>query len=515
MTVSQQSSMGNGDIAGKAASALQAPDQPFRSVGRGVRQADEPHWWSARRVAAEIAAKRISAREYLGLLLSRIERYNEALGLVVTLDEGAAKAARQADDAVAHSRPVGVLHGVAITVKDSISTAGMRTTGGAQELSAHVPAEDAQVVGALRRAGVIIFGKTNLPEYAADVQTSGSLLGRASNPWHHAYTTGGSSGGSAGAVAAGFTPVEVGSDVAGSIRIPAAHCGVFGHKPTFGIVSMHGHVPPFPQKYSTPDMSVIGPLARSAEDLALLLDVIAGPHTFDEPAWRLGLPAPRPAPRIAAWFDDSHCPVDAEVLSALTAVAAALMDDGIQVDVGDAADLGLDVSLRANDEVFHRMLTAAASGGYSDELIEEVAGGRPSTGELGAEFVAQRHRHWLVANERRAQLRLRWRGFFCRYDAILLPVTPNLVSLHDDRPFAERTIVVNGELRPYWSQIAWAGLASVSYLPTTVVPVGLDSRGLPIGVAVAGPYLEDNTTLMVAARLASLLRAMPHPHLGR
>jgi amidase len=480
----------------------------------GDGQIDEPHWWPARRAAAEIAARRISAREYLRLLLDRIERFNDALRLVVTIDERAEAAARRADDALAHGRPAGVLHGVAMTVKDSLSTAGLRTTGGTEDLAGHVPSQDAQVVAALRRAGAIIFGKTNLPAYAADVQTSGTLLGRAANPWHDRYTTGGSSGGSAGAVAAGFTPAELGSDVAGSIRIPAAHCGVLGHKPTFGVVSMHGHVPPFPVKYATPDMSVVGPLARSADDLALVMDVVSGPHLLDEPGWRLDLPPARPARRVAAWLDDSYCPVDEEALSAAAAAAAALAGDGVQVNIGHAADLRLDVDLRDNDEVFHRMLAMVASGGYSDEVLEQVAAGACSTGELGAKFVAQRHRHWLAAHERRTQLRLHWREFFTRYDAILLPVVPNLVAAHDDRPMTERAVIVNGKPRPYWSQIAWAGLASVSYLPATVVPVGLDSRGLPIGVAVTGAYLEDRTTLAIAARLGRLLGPMPHPPLA-
>ncbi|WP_243726819.1 amidase family protein [Actinocrispum wychmicini] len=425
---------------------------------------------------------------------------------MVTLDERAASAAWAADEAVARGEPVGPLHGVAMTVKDSLSTAGLRTTGGTPDLATHVPDEDAPVVAALRHAGAIIFGKTNMPEYAADVQTGGALFGLARNPWHPDYTTGGSSGGSAGAVAAGFTPVELGSDVAGSIRIPAANCGVLGHKPSFGIVSMHGHVPPFPHKHATPDMSVVGPIARTARDVEIVLDVVAGPHPFDRPAWHLTLPKSRPLRRVAAWFDAPYCPVDAEVRNALATAAAALVADGISVDVGSAAELGLDIDLARNDEVFRRLLTAVASGGYSDALIEDIAvGRRPVSAELGAEYVAQRHRHWLVANEQRAQFRLRWQEFFAKYDAILLPVTPNPVSEHDSRPFEDRTIVVNGVPRPYWDQIVWSGLASVSYLPSTAVPVGLDTRGLPLGIAVVGPYLADRTTLALAGRLADLL----------
>ncbi|MEV0764786.1 amidase family protein [Nocardia sp. NPDC050435] len=458
-------------------------------------------------MAAEIAAKRLSAREYLAAQRDRITELNQDLGFVVTLDERADTAALQADEAVAHGESLGPLHGVAMTVKDSLSTAGLRTTGGTPDFADHVPVEDAQVVMALRDAGAIVFGKTNLPEYAADVQTGGPLFPVARNPWHREYTTGGSSGGAAGAVAAGLTPAELGSDVAGSIRLPAAYCGVAGHKPSFGIVSMHGHIP-YPRKYLAPDMAVIGPLARSVPDLTLLLDIIAGPSPMDRPGWHLTLPKPRPIRRVAAWLDDAYCPVDAEVQTAVSAAVHALRDDGIRVDVGTPEELGLDISLAASDEVFRRMLTGAASSGYSAQRLERIAAGKESAGaELGAQFIAQRHREWSAADERRAQMRLRWAEFFTGYDAILLPVTPNLVPRLDNRPFEDRDIRVNGASRPYWDQIVWAGLTGVSYLPSTVVPIGSDSRGLPVGVAVAGAYLEDKTTLALAARLADLVPA--------
>jgi amidase len=472
---------------------------------------EHPCWWPASTVAAEIAARRLSAREYLEALRDRIARLNPALGLVVLMDERADAAALAADEAVARGVPLGPLHGVAITVKDTLSTAGLRTTGGSAEFIDNVPAEDAQVVGALRRAGAIIFGKTNLPEFAADVQTDGPLFGPARNPWNPLYTTGGSSGGSAGAVAAGFSPVELGSDVAGSIRIPAAHCGVFGHKPSFGVVSLYGHVP-FPRKHITPDMSVIGPLGRSVADLELLLDIIAGPGPMDQVAWRLELPTPRPVRRVAAWLDDPYCPVDRELRAVLESAAAVLAADGVQVDVGSPDEFRLGIELRHSDEVFRRMLAGAASGGYPPGRIEDIAAGRiPPGAELGEEFVAQRYREWLAATEQRARLRARWAEFFLRYDAILLPVAPNRVARHDRRPTAERSIMINGQTRPYWDQIVWAGLTGVSYLPSTVVPTGLDHCGLPMGIAIAGPYLEDRTTLAAARRLAGLLPPLPRP----
>ncbi|MFE0426952.1 amidase family protein, partial [Streptomyces sp. NPDC058953] len=269
--------------------------------------------WSAVEAAGAIAARRISAREYLSALLAAVERHNSGLGLVVTVDERAMAAAKAADDATVGGAALPPLHGVPMTVKDCFSTAGLRTTGGAAALSAHVPVHDADAVAALRRAGCVVFGKTNLPEYSADVQTYGELFGTARNPWGTQFTTGGSSGGSAGAVAAGFTPIELGSDIAGSIRIPASHCGVLGHKPSFRTVPVYGQVPPLPFAHTAPDLTVAGPFARTADDLIAAFDAVAGPDARDASAWRLELPPARPVRRVAAWVDDPYCPEDAEV----------------------------------------------------------------------------------------------------------------------------------------------------------------------------------------------------------
>ncbi|MEV4211232.1 amidase family protein [Micromonospora sp. NPDC049662] len=472
---------------------------------------DEIHWWSAHAVADAIRQRRISAREYLDVLLRRIERLNPGLGLVVTLDDRAHQYAAAADQATMRGEASGRLHGVAMTVKDSLATAGVRTTAGTEDLACYVPDRDAQTVAMLRAAGAIIIGKTNMPAYAADVQTDSPLHGTARNPWRPDHTTGGSSGGAAGAVAAGLSPLEMGSDVAGSIRIPAAYCGVAGHKPSFGVVSLDGHAPPYPRKYTPPDMAVIGPLARTVDDLALALDVVAGPGPDERSAWRLDLPPARTVRRVAVWADDPYCPVDDEVRAAVTLTADLLTTSGIRVET--AAPTGF--NLAESDEVFRRLLVCVASGDYTPAELDGIAAGRLSPrADLGAEFYPQRHREWMIASERRTQMRRRWREFFDQYDALLLPVTPNVVPSHDDRPFSARRITVNGAVRSYWDQIVWAGLTGVSYLPTTVVPVGFDSRGLPVGIAVAGPYLEDRTSLELARRIAELLPVAAHPPVG-
>jgi amidase len=459
---------------------------------------DDPCWWPAHEVAAAIAARRLSAREYLDALLARVDRYNPPLSLVVTRDDRARASAKRADDAVVRGEPLGPLHGVAMTVKDCLATAGLRTTGGMTDLAGYTPREDAATVASLRGAGAIVYGKTNLPSGSTDLQSYNDLFGVARNPWHRDYTTGGSSGGGCGAVAAGFTPVEIGSDVAGSIRQPAAACGVLGHKPSYGVVPMTGHVPPFPFKLSTPDMAAVGPIARSVEDLELMLDVLAGPHAWDRPGWTLSLPPARPVRRVAVWSDDPYCPVDREVSGAVDSAAESLAGTGVVVEHARPQGIRLSVS----DRVFRRLLAV-------------VGLGAQSTGaQFGAEFVDQSYREWVAADERRARLRSHWHHFFGRYDAILLPVTPNLTIPHDHRPFGERTITVNGEPRPYWQQTVWAGLTGVSYLPSTVVPMGVDSHGLPLAVAVAGPYLHDRTTLAAARLLLDAVGPIGRPDLA-
>ncbi|MFI8423903.1 amidase [Streptomyces sp. NPDC085479] len=226
---------------------------------------DDLCWWPAWQVAEAIAARHLSAREYLQTLLTRRERLEPGLGLIVSIDERAWERAAAADAATVRGVSWGPLHGVAMTVKDSLRTAGLRTTAGSPRLAPFVPKEDATTVAALRRAGAVIFGKTNLAENCGDVQSTNPVFGPARNPWDPSFSTGGSSGGSAGAVAAGMSPLDLGSDIAGSIRIPAAHCGAIGHKPSYGLVPLAGHVPPY--QPVVPDLVVVGPLGRDVRDV--------------------------------------------------------------------------------------------------------------------------------------------------------------------------------------------------------------------------------------------------------
>ena len=278
---------------------------------------DVVHWQTAGELASGIRTGHLSSREVLDHLVARIGRLDGPVNSVVHWDlDRAQVAADEADCAVERGDRLGPLHGVPMTIKDSFQTEGCTTTSGSPDLADSVPTEDAWPVARLREAGAIPFAKTNLPIFAGDIQTYNEVYGTTNNPHNIEHTPGGSSGGSAAALAMGFTPIELGSDIGGSIRVPAHYSGVVGHKPSFGIVPGHGQIPGPPGTFSQADLAVSGPMARSASDLDLMLDVLAGPDRWSTPAWQLNLPSSSVKDlrgvRIAAWIDDPFCPVDGD-----------------------------------------------------------------------------------------------------------------------------------------------------------------------------------------------------------
>ena len=225
-------------------------------------------------LARAIAAKEVSSREMLEVFVARVERFDASVHAVITLDiERAEAAATAADAATARGESNGVLHGLPVTIKDAIETAGIRSTGGAVELMQHVPERDAPAVARLRAAGAIVFAKTNLPRWSGDIQTFNEMFGTTNNPWDVTQTPGGSSGGAAAAVACGLTSFELGTDIGGSVRTPSHFTGIFGLKTSYGLVSQRGYLDGMGGGVTDADINVFGPMARSADDLALLLDV--------------------------------------------------------------------------------------------------------------------------------------------------------------------------------------------------------------------------------------------------
>ena len=474
----------------------------------------ELHERSAVALAAAIAAKEVSARECLEHFAARVNRLDGPLNSVVTTDLDAAfAAASAADDAVAAGGDLGALHGVPITIKDSLMTAGMRTTSGAPELADHVPGEDAWPVAALRRAGAVIWAKTNLPIYAGDMQSYNEVFGTTNNPWDIERTPGGSSGGSAAALSARFTPLEVGSDIGGSIRLPCHMSGVYGHKPSYGIVPAHGQIPGPPGSLTLADLAVVGPMARTVEDLQLGLSLMSGPDRWNTPAWRLELPEARADTlggfRVAAWFDDDACVLDDEVATMLYGFVDTLAAAGCAVN-GEAR-VGFDLTKAS--ERFFALLNAALSGGYGASDMETFAHAEgDSAVAVTKRQTAMRHRQWLSHNEGRLQMRRRFETFFEDFDILLLPVMPCVAFRHDhSEPMSARTVTTQRGTRSYWELNRWMAPAGACYLPATVIPVGIAASGMPVGVQIVGPYLHDRTTLAFARAAAALVGPCPTP----
>ncbi len=466
------------------------------------------HWMSATELSRLIRACEVSSVEVLDHLVERIRDLDGPVNAVVHWDlERAGAAALAADAAVAAGEPVGPLHGVPMTIKDSFQTEGCTTTSGSPELADYIPTEDAWPVARLRNAGAILFAKTNLPLFADDIQSFNEVYGTTNNPHDLDRTPGGSSGGSSAALAMGFTPLELGSDIGGSIRVPAHYSGVMGHKPSYGIVPGHGQIPGMPGTLTQADLAVVGPLARTADDLELALDVLAGPDRWMSPAWTLDLPPIRADElgefRIAAWIDDDACPVDTDTRRVLGDTVAAITAAGGRVD----ADARPGFTLAKAMTVYGELLFAALSGGVAKDRLDEYARVADDT-PMGwiMRSSATRHRDWLSNNERRLQIRERWAEFFTGFDAILLPVHPRPAIRHDhSTPQFERVVDIDGHVRPYldlWNWIAPAGLGG---LPATVVPVGMSADGLPIGVQIVGPFLHDRTTIHLARLISQIM----------
>lgn len=435
-----------------------------------------------------ISRGEISSRELTEHCIDRIQRRDGEINAVVTRDfETALIDADAADSAQAEGQALGRLHGVPITVKDALETKGLRSTGGAVELTDNVPDRDAAVVNAVRREGAIVMGKTNLPRWSGDIQAYNEIFGTTNNPWDLSRGPGGSSGGAAAAVAMGFTSFEIGTDIGGSIRFPAAFNGIWGHKPSFGVIPTTGYLDHVNGGVNEADVNVFGPLARSSHDLELLLDVMKR----DSPPWvaQLGsAPTNIGDLRVAAWLDDDFCPIDNEVLQHLETVVHELEKDGVPVDRTARPDIDPD--------------EAAMLGLW---LVQRAT-------SQSSESDGPGHRIWLDHHVRREQIRLKWAEFFSSYDAVIMPVCFVPPFEHQQEgDFLSRTLLCNEEQRSYLDVVKWTTMVGMAYLPSTVPPTGLGESGLPIGCQVVGSYGSDRTTIAVASHIGKLMGGYQPP----
>ncbi len=470
---------------------------------------DEPAFAPATRLAEEIRDRRVGCLELLDHYLARYERHNPALNAVVaTQIDKARDRARQADAALERGEIWGPLHGVPMTVKESFDVAGMPTTWGNPVWRERLATGNAVLIDRLLAAGAVIYGKTNVPLMLQDAQSYNDVYGTTNNPWDTARGPGGSSGGEGAALAAGLSALGAGSDIAGSLRNPAHYCGIFAHKPTWGLIPTRGHSP---SGAVTPtDISVVGPMARHPEDLELALGVLAGPDLLDARAWRTELAPARHARlaefRVAVWTQSPFCEIDDSVMRRLDVAIDAARKAGASVQrevhppFDDAEHRRLFMTLlraatasRLNDEDFAAQQAIAATLAADDESPRAAM----------ARGATLQHRAWGIANEARNKLRYVWHEFFERYDVLLTPIAATAAFPHDQNPDRDqRLISVNGKRLRYDEQIFWSAPASLSYLPATAMPVGLTGEGLPVGMQVIGAAGEDQTTIAFARLLA-------------
>ena len=477
---------------------------------------------SATELVAAMRAGRVSSSELTELYIGRIERHDRALNAVVVRDfERARRQARAADGRAARGELAPLL-GLPITLKESINVIGLPTSCGVPEWTDFVSQHDAPATARLREAGAVLLGKTNVPPLLADWQSANPIHGRTNNPWDLDRTPGGSSGGGAAALAAGLTVLEVGSDIGGSIRVPAAFCGVYGHRPSETVLPRSGQFPLPPMPNAALVMGVLGPLARYAEDLDQMLSVLAGPDVGEDVAWRIELPAPRHERladyRVAILPSIPWLRLHDEIASAQEALALRLARLGVTVKETQPEALG---DLREHHRLY-RSLLAAVTGARLDEegrrtRIAALRGADDEFSRASLRGLEGAPSDYLLWNGRREHYRAAWRRFFKEWDVLLAPAIHVLPYPHIDRAWPADdsdltlTLVVGGQSVPYMHGLVYPAVSTVAGQPATAFPVGLARGGLPIGLQAVGPYLEDRTTIRFAALLAAKIGGFRRP----
>lgn len=468
---------------------------------------------SATEQARALAEGRVSAVALLEHSLARIDRFDGALNAVVVRDDERARAAARAADAALARGERRPLLGVPITVKESFDVQGLVTTVGKPELAHNRARDDSPVVAALREAGAVVIGKTNVPLGLTDLQSYNAVYGSTSNPWDLARTPGGSSGGSAAAVAAGFVALEVGSDIGGSVRIPAHFTGIYGHKTSYGLIATIGSGLP-PGRRAPRDLGVAGPLARSAADLDLALGLLLNRDPELNKAWRVTLPPPRHL-RLADFrvlVIDRWPGVEPSASEQLVAqrVTERLRAHGVTIHRPGDLPEGLLPDLRASHTLYRTLLGSSAVQPLPDAKtqaqITALALDDDSHEAATLRAPSISHREWLAANEQRFVLRAQWEALFEAFDVVITPVAPTSAFRHDhSEPKDRREFPVNFadgvRLLRFTDFFYWAGLPVLPGLPATSFPLGVDGDGLPIGAQAVGPWLEDRTPIAFARLL--------------
>lgn len=474
----------------------------------------DPSFLSATRLAEMTRSRRIGCLELLDHFIARVERLDGPINAVIVRDFDRARArARQLDQSTDRSAP---FFGVPMTVKESFDVAGLPTTRGHPAAKDHRAAVTSLSVRRLEDAGVVVFGKTNVPVDLADWQSYNPVYGATANPWDLTVTPGGSSGGSAAALAAGLCALEIGTDIGGSVRVPAHYCGVYGHKPTWSLCPNFGD--PATSAAAFTDIAVLGPMARSATDLATAMEHLTAPDP-DETGLTISLPAPRATSlkdlRVAVWAEEPGQVTEAETVDALETLAGFLEREGATVSRTARPPF-------TGTEAFHlylTMLDTAWSARNSEKLlsykrhVRDTAPADDMTADtVMARTVDMPHRIWLGHNERRYKFRRAWSAFFRQWDVLLCPTISSAAyrHMHEGETW-ERRIRIDGHEIAYNDMLFWPGLTCGFHLPATIAPMGLTKAGLPLGVQIAGPIHGDRTTIAVAEMLERAWRGFIAP----
>ncbi len=474
--------------------------------------ASEWDYCTIKEVSAALESRQISASELLEHTIARLEALDSRLNAVVVRDfERAREAACAADIALAKGERRALL-GIPLTVKETFNVAGLPTTWGFQEFEDFVPKEDAVITSRAKRAGAVLLGKTNVPVGLGDFQSYNDIYGTTNNPWDISRSPGGSSGGSAAALAAGFGSLSFGSDIGGSLRVPAHFCGVYAHKPSIGLVPLRGYsLPPAPPLPTTSDLAVAGPMARHASDLAPALEVIAGPDEVTEGiGYHLALPAQRhdDLKSFRVLIVDTHplMPTSNAVRMAIGGLAERVSKAGAKVSYKTASLPRLADSAR----LYMKLLNAAKSPRVSSDSLAETQTLATTLSRTDRSLAAERtcgtvmsHREWLEADAARLRLQQQWRAFFSEWDVLIYPSASVPAFPHDhSEPIEARHLDIDGQAFPYYDVcFIWADPASTCGLPATAAPIDRSPSGLPIGVQIIGPYLGDRTTIAFAELL--------------
>ena len=477
----------------------------------------KPAFATVAETANAVRNKKISATELLDLEFQRIDRYNPKLNAIVWQNrEQALACAKQADAALVAGKSLGALHGVPVTIKESFAYCGSPNTWGLPPLKNAISPRTAVAVERLESAGAIVLGKTNVSTMLADWQSYNPVYGASNNPWNLTLTPGGSTGGGAAALAAGLGCLTIGSDLMGSVRIPAHLCGVYAHKPSLGLVSTAGFQPgPWDGSPGYPmDLSVMGPLARSAADLALSLSVLGGANGDEVNAWTWRLPATRHTRlkdfRVGYVFDDPASPLASEVRSVYESALSCLSNSGAKIERGWPP--GVDAHAHMNTLMY--LLFALVTSEMPDDSRESLRHhleGNPE--DIFAAAATAPHARWLRQTQDRLFYRALWQKYFETHDVFLMPTTFTAAFPHDHSEPMEKRIIATAEGKRSYAQDLpfWIRFATLAGLPATVAPVGQTRNGLPVGMQIIGPMWEDGTPIEFAAQLSALVGGFESP----